>query len=156
MHRIESVWEAWLTWYVAYTTTTVTKAFDRVDVRKPLTKTTFERGFIPLAVCYILMSLLVILPGTRYLRMALCPVTLYGFLNAGVHWDLVTRGQHLLTKTSSLVPPLSTLQILKTGARSSPSSWPCASSSGHYKKRPINVLAFPTPRPFRPSTTVWT
>lgn len=94
MQQLENVWEAWLAWCVLcmhIENLFLLKLKNRVDVRKPFTRTTFIREFIPLALFYILMSLCVILPNTRYLRMTLCPIALYAFVNAAVHWD-VTGG----------------------------------------------------------------
>ena len=58
------------------------------DDRVPITPARFISGVLPVYLCYYIMALLVILPGTRYYRLALLPIGLYLAFRAGTTYDV--------------------------------------------------------------------
>jgi hypothetical protein len=59
------------------------------DTRKPLTTETFLLHLLPVIVTFYATSLLVVLPGTSLLRLALLPCTLWSAFRASTTIDLV-------------------------------------------------------------------
>ena len=62
--------------------------------RRPITIQSFTQDLLPALLCYYATAVLVILPNTFRIRLALLPITLWAAFRAGTQVDLVAGYEH--------------------------------------------------------------